>query len=248
MSTYVGVDWADGRWVVAKCGNEVEVTTEPSILNVWHEHGKKAEAIVVDIPIGLVDSKTRACDEEAKKLLSERGSSVFSIPSREVIEATEYSDAQSKNGGSLGSQSWWLFPRIKEVDAFLQEYENAREKTYESHPEVCFEVLAGDLDDSKDTEGGRKERLEVLEEYEDLHSEVENIIEGRKAGSEWHHRISKTRLDDVLDAAVLAFTAEQQELSSHRRGADYRALPKDGAAETDDTLGITPEIVLPSQS
>lgn len=40
--TFVGVDWGDGLWVVVAIGDEITVSTEPSILNVWHEYGKDA--------------------------------------------------------------------------------------------------------------------------------------------------------------------------------------------------------------
>lgn len=66
MDQFVGVDWASGCWVVvATDGNNVEITTEPSILNVWDRH-KKADSILVDIPIGLPETSPRACDERAK--------------------------------------------------------------------------------------------------------------------------------------------------------------------------------------
>lgn len=73
-----------------------------------------------------------------------RRSSVFSIPRRDVVEPDEYTYARKLNGDSLGSQSWWLFPRIRETDVFLQEYKDAKEKVFESHPAICFTELAVD--------------------------------------------------------------------------------------------------------
>jgi predicted RNase H-like nuclease len=165
MESYIGVDWASGRWVVV-IANEEETTvrTEPSFLNIWHEYGKDPDvkSILVDVPIGLPEDGERVCDVEAKEVLGNRGSTVFSIPSREVVESRCYRDARESNNGSLGSQSWWLFPQMREVDVFLQEHKNAREKVYESHPELCFWKLSDDSTTSKLPEKGREERLQIL--------------------------------------------------------------------------------------
>jgi predicted RNase H-like nuclease len=113
MASYLGVDWAGGCWVVAKAGDETYVTTEPAFFNVWHEHGRDddIQSMLVDIPIGLPDEGTRACDREAKERLGASGMSAFQIPRREVVEMDGYCEARAANHGSLSSQSWWLFPR-----------------------------------------------------------------------------------------------------------------------------------------
>lgn len=57
MISYLGVDRAGDCWLVVKTGGETLVTTEPSILNVWREHGTDddVQEILVDIPIGLTE-------------------------------------------------------------------------------------------------------------------------------------------------------------------------------------------------
>jgi len=244
MASYLGVDWASGCWLVVKAGDDPLVTTEPSILNVWHEHGDDVRSILVDIPIGLPEEGPRECDEEARQFLKGRGSTVFSVPGREVVETDDYGEARENNDGSLGSQSWWLFPRIKEVDVFLQEYDDARKKTYESHPEVCFAKLAGEGLPAKDTEEGVEERVELLNDDPELPEEISGIPERYDEKSEWHERISKGRLDDVVDAAVLAYTAKQLELGPRDGDHLYHAFRCD-ANQRDEELGITPEIVHP---
>ncbi|WP_224333513.1 DUF429 domain-containing protein [Haloprofundus halobius] len=245
MASYLGVDWAGGCWVVVKTGETTKIATEPSILNVWHEYGADVRSILVDIPIGLPESGVRACDVEAKERLTNRGSTVFSIPSREVVEMDDYDRARELNDESLGSQSWWLFPRIREVDVFLQEHPEATDKIYESHPEICFAELTGRSLESKNSVEGRKERLEVLNDTSDLQETVMELVQEREEEGEWHHRISKGRLDDVIDAAILAYTAEQLTLGPRREEPAYPALPT-GVSEKDDNLGVSMEIVLPS--
>lgn len=250
MVSYLGVDWAGSCWVVVKTGKETTITTEPTILNVWVGHGcdEDVRAILVDIPIGLPESGSRACDTEAGDRLGARGSSAFEIPRREVVETDEYDDARELNDDSLGSQSWWLFPRIREVDIFLREYDAAREKVYESHPEVCFaELTDGDLQ-SKTMGDGIDERLAVLEADCGLHKPVADLVGKRRDNAEWHRRISKGRVDDVLDAAILALTAKQLDLGPREEQDEYPALPEDRDAGTDTEMDIEPEIVYPRTS
>ncbi|MFC7205257.1 DUF429 domain-containing protein [Haloferax namakaokahaiae] len=245
MTSYIGVDWAGSCWLVVKTGDETYVTTEPSVFNVWYEHGKNedVQSILVDIPIGLPETETRVCDQEASEMLSSRSSTVFSIPSRDVVETDDYNDARSKNGDSLGSQSWWLFPRIREVDVFLQDHEEARDKIFESHPEVCYAALDGKELSSKGGDGGIDERLDVLDNGSDLFETVKSVVNERRDGAEWHDRISKGRIDDVIDAAVLAHTAQLIDLQPRSDKADYPALPED--PENDEKLGVPMEIVYP---
>ncbi|QLG61934.1 DUF429 domain-containing protein [Halorarum salinum] len=247
MTLYLGVDWASTCWVVVKTGDETAVTTEPSILNVWLNHGRDDDvrSILMDIPIGLPVSGTRDCDNEAMDRLNSRRSTVFSIPGRNVIEAEDYNRARELNGDSLGSQSWWLFPRVLEVDVFLQEFEGAKEKTYESHPEICFAGFDSSQFPGKKTPDGREERLKVLEEDQNLHEEVTDIVLNRENGAEWHDRISKGRLNDVIDAAVLALTAKELDLGPRNEDVQYPALPEKSKPKMDEVLDIYPEILHP---
>lgn len=247
MASHLGVDWAGSCWVVVKTGDERLITTEPSILNVWHEHGEAddVQSILVDIPIGLPEIGPRACDEEASERLGNRGRSVFLIPGREVVETDSYERARELNNNTLGSQSWWLFPRIREVDVFLQEYPVAKEKVYESHPEICFSEFANDVSSSKATDEGLEERLEVLREDRALYDEVKSIVTDRQDGAEWHRRISKGKLDDVVDAAILALTGKKLGLGPRSDGGEYPSLPEQIESEKDEVIGIPPEIVYP---
>ena len=245
--TYVGVDWASGLWITVTLGDDISITTYPSILNVWHDHKQSAEAILVDIPIGLPESGTRACDRAAKSMLKDRSNTIFSVPGRDVVEIDDYCDAKEANDDSLGSQSWWLFPRIREVDVFLQEVNGAINRIYESHPEVCFAVLAGEPIQSKNSEAGVDDRVALLKALdEDLHAEIREFVTERRDDAAWHHHISKGRIDDVVDAAVLAGTAAKLGLTERDTPADYPALPETGDRPAEDPmLDIPMEIVFP---
>ncbi|WP_136687472.1 DUF429 domain-containing protein [Halorhabdus amylolytica] len=245
--TYVGVDWASGLWVTVAIDDDISISTHSSILNVWHAYKDSAEAILVDIPIGLPESGTRKCDHAAKEMLKNRASTVFSVPARDIVESDDYCDAKKENNDSLGSQSWWLFPRIREVDVFLQEVNGAIDRIYEGHPEVCFAALAGEPLQSKNSEDGVDHRVALLDVLDkDLHENVREFVDERREEAAWHHRISERRIDDVVDAAVLAGTAAKVGLTGRNSGADYPALPEtNDNSDEDPTLDIPMEIVFP---
>lgn len=240
MPTYVGADWASGLWVaVAVTADTVQIHTEPAIANVWHEYEKDG-VFVIDMPIGLPADGPRLRDEEASGFLKSRSSTVFSVPAREAVYANDYEEAKRRNEeancGGLGSQSWGLVPRIKEVDVFLQEYDAASERVYESHPEVCFAKIAdGEELPKKDTTEGFERRLELLRKLDpELATAAQDFVTQRTGeNSEWHHRIQSRRIDDVLDAAVLALTGKQLGLSSRTETDSYPKFP----AETTQTDG-----------
>lgn len=251
MQSHIGVDWASGRWVVAELrGDQISIDTEPSFLNVWDSH-QEASAILVDIPIGLPEDGPRACDAAARKELGSRGSSVFSVPSRGAVEAGDYGAAveanEEANCGGLGSQSWGIVPRIREVDVFLQRNETARGRVYESHPEICFAGFAKDVDlQSKLDSEGLAAREQIISKIDgSVGEEVSNFLGHRRDGNaKWHYRIHSGRLDDVLDAVVLALSGREIGLRPGMEGSEYSSLPQ-GKAERDGK-GLKMEIVTPA--
>jgi predicted RNase H-like nuclease len=215
MGPSIGVDWASGCWVVVAINDaeSVEITTEPAFLNVWH-HYRDADTILVDVPIGLSKTPSRECDEAAQDFLRDRRSSVFDIPCRRAVETRDYCKARERNGGSLGSQSWWLLPQIREVDIFLKEKEEAEESIYESHPEVCYEQFARQKDlepvGSKQETDGIEARLEVLRAVDEtFEGQIRASLDEYQEKDEWYQRIRSSRFDDILDAAVLALTGKK---------------------------------------
>jgi predicted RNase H-like nuclease len=222
MGSHVGVDWARGTWVVVEAtAKSTSVSAEPSLLNVWQEYGDQASEILVDVPLHLMREGDRECDREAMQSLGSRSSTVFWTPTRGAIEARDYETAAEENTRGLGSQSWGLIPRIREARALLEEVPEAHEIVYESHPEVCFKALHGDDLPSKTDEAGFEARKSCLINHGgESFQPVLDFVAERRANSQWHHRIQSGRVDDVLDAAVLALTARTT-------AEDYPTLPAD---------------------
>jgi len=231
MDSHVGVDWASGTWVVVEATTKTtDIDTEPSLLNVWHEYGDWASEILVDIPVHLRSDGTRECDQAAKDFLGSRGSTVFWTPNSDAVTADDYDEAVPKNTRGLGSHSWGLIPRIQEVNTLLNEFETARETVYESHPEVCFKAYHGDDLPSKKSDAGFHARKECLiKNGGESFQPVLDLVDDRQANSQWHHRIQSGRVDDVLDAAILALTARESDGS-------YSTLPKDADPTRDPSI------------
>lgn len=204
---YVGVDgckagwlgaWVeDGRW-------DVGVYAEFGLL--WADHAD-AEVVLVDIPIGLAEGGDRAVEPLVRQMLGPRRSSVFNTPARSAVHAPTKEAARVANrkasGKSLSEQSLGIMNKIREVDSFLADHPEAREKVLESHPEVCFSMAAG-----QPMAYAKRDVPGVVERYDILHRhvpDVRGVLDRVRAG----YPASKVAGDDVFDALILAVTAGQ---------------------------------------
>jgi predicted RNase H-like nuclease len=158
-----------------------------------------ATHIVVDIPIGIPDSSSRAADTQARRFIAPRGSSVFPTPVRAALEAETYAEARIASlaacGKSLSAQAYAIRERILDVDAHL---ESARIPVLEGHPEVSFREMAGQgIVHPKKTFAGMSLRHQLLADEGILVPfGLESTLRGAAA-------------DDVLDAAAMAWTARR---------------------------------------
>jgi len=203
-----GLDGTKAGWVAALWsgpGSAVELRAVKEIAEVllWPDRPSR---IAVDIPIGFLDEAVpggRECDRLARKRIGARRASVFSPPVRAALAAKTYEDAKtinranSSDGIGISKQSYFLFPKMREVDAVMQKAEP--DLVHEAHPEVSFAQLNGALPLShyKKTAEGRTERIRLLESAKVLG--VKDMLAKRSefaAGP-----------DDVLDAIAVSWTA-----------------------------------------
>ena len=112
--------------------------------------------LAVDMPIGLPDETARGGrgpEQAVRPFLGARQSSVFSIPSRSAVYADTYPEAcalaqkTSNPPKKVSKQAFNLFPKIRELDGFLQRSKAdpalAGIDVYECHPEFAFTTLNG---------------------------------------------------------------------------------------------------------
>lgn len=206
---FAGVDGCHEGWFLvsldAECHN-FDCKVFPNITSLWEE-SQNCERILVDIPIGLSNSKPRQCDVLARKTLkSPRGSSVFPAPARDAVYAKSYEEANDINfkllGKKISRQAWNIAPKIRQVDELLGVVKNSPAKIRESHPEICFWALAGGkaMPFSKSSPEGIEERLQLLQKYCPSADEI-------FATAKQKYLRKAVATDDILDALVLAITA-----------------------------------------
>ena len=207
---HVGVDGCKGGWLaVTRHRAGLDHRVLPTICDLVRAFAE-ADQVLIDIPIGLpwADVPIRPCDRLAREILGKsRRSSVFPVPCREALAASNLDSARTINkahiGRSVCEQTWGISPKIADLDRFLLSRRRHRPTIREIHPEVCFWALADrkPMTYKKSTPEGREERLCVLQRYEpDASAFLNRVLSGTLR--------QHLKVDDVLDATVAFITSE----------------------------------------
>jgi predicted RNase H-like nuclease len=207
---HVGVDGCRAGWIaVTRSRGRLQHALFSTMRELMAAY-EDAERILVDIPIGLPWNgvATRPCDRLARSVLgAPRRSSVFPVPCREAVQATNLAQARVVNaavlGRSLSRQTWGICGKIAEVDALLLEDPPRSGTLREIHPEVCFWALAGrrPMRYEKSTPVGQNERLDLLARHEPQAATLLGLALSQS-------RRADVQADDVLDAIAAFVTAE----------------------------------------
>ena len=161
--------------------------------------------VLIDMPIGLLESQERLLESEVRRRLGPRRSSVFPVPCYAAAYATDYPQANSLNrqhiGKGLSKQAWYLAPKIREVNELLTHNPAFKTVLGESHPELAFSCLSGaPMRFSKKQPEGFAERLEVLDQYLPRPDTfIEYLLK--------QHKRRDLAPDDCVDALVLLAAA-----------------------------------------
>jgi threonine dehydratase len=229
-----GVDGCRAGWIVARQAvasggqvelGQVEITIHPRFAAILDPDDPPA-AIAIDMPIGLpavIGAEGRGPERIVRRLLGARRSSVFAIPARPAIEATDYAvsclaaAASSQPSRKVSKQAFMLFPKIREVDGLMrasgpEKGPAWRDRVFEAHPELAF----CRLNDGRPLSHPKKLKGRP---YPEGLSERRGIL--RSAGFPEAVVMAKpprgAALDDLLDSLALLATA--------RRILDGRAKP-----------------------
>lgn len=233
----IGIDGCRGGWIAVNItDNSFEVELYKSIEEICSKYAD-SNCLLVDMPIGLPeDVKDIRPDSEARTYLSGRTSCIFNTPCRQAVYEEDYYEASQINkhylGKGLSKQSFAICNQIREIDEFLEKLPEFRGKLRESHPEICFAVLATKdnfylpLYNSKHTEDGFWDRVEVLEEFYDKTRDFVSYI--------FSHPILRNHQVDCIDALSLAVSG----LFGLNNG--FTSIPE---APAKDARGLNMEIV-----
>ncbi|WP_029058658.1 DUF429 domain-containing protein [Stappia stellulata] len=148
-----GVDGCKKGWIVVT--RDLDGAAVPTIAVVPQFRDILADetlaVIAVDMPIGLPERsgpKGREPERHVRPLLGQRQSSVFSVPSRAAVFSNDYRKAcetalaTSDPPKKVSKQAFYLFPKIREIDALMTP--SLEERVFEVHPELAFWRLNGD--------------------------------------------------------------------------------------------------------
>lgn len=188
----IGVTIGDGT-VKAYLGSNID-----TLVSLARRAGELA-AVAIDIPIGLPDRGRRRADVLAKAAIGSLRSSVFMTPVRAALMADKHPEAVAVNrrlvGEGISIQAFGLKSKLLEVETWAL---GTDLRVIEIHPEVSFATLAGrPLEVRKSTWAGIHVRRKLLAEA-GIELDKDFGIAGASAG-----------VDDVLDAAVAAWTARR---------------------------------------
>ena len=149
-----GADGCPGGWVVAfvrSSGGDVRVRVVACFSDIFSA-AEAPDIVAVDMPIGLPERTGpggRAAENAVRPLLGARQSSVFSVPARPAIYATDYREAcslalaTSNPPRKVSKQLFNIAPKIREVDEALRANSSLAKLAFEVHPEVAFWQLNG---------------------------------------------------------------------------------------------------------
>jgi predicted RNase H-like nuclease len=200
-----GIDGCRAGWLcVVEHDSQIEAAVVAT-LRPWLETVRPHPA-VIDMPLGFSESGPRRCDTLARAALRpSRSSSLFPAPVRGALHLPTYAATcaahRAIDGRALSKQTWFLLPRIREVDALLQSAPAWRPVLYEGHPELSFATWhdAVPMPHAKKTDEGRAARASLIE-------------------SCWPGALGEARAtlprggwaeDDLLDAFALLWTARR---------------------------------------
>lgn len=194
----VGVDGCKTGWVAVweMENRDIEVQHFSTIIDILE---LDPDLVVVDIPIGLVETGTRLADAQARALLKRRGCCVFNAPLRPMLQCPDHSSAnilgKKAHGIGISIQTWAIISKIKEVDAAITPASQGI--VSEGHPEVSFALMneGTAIPFKKASTAGRAARLDLLAPY---FPEVRRLVE-RYLGLR----------EDIIDAYAMLWTSRR---------------------------------------
>lgn len=217
----LGVDACKYGWVGIACaGGQVAGYAARTIIGLVDAvlADGPVEVIGVDMPIGLPDRGRRKADELATKEIGVLRSSVFMTPVRSALDACDHATASAHNreltANGISVQAYGLRAKILEVDQWVRQ---APCRVVEIHPEVSFAQLAGiPLDTRKHSWAGAQERRGLL------------AGAGITLPGDLGPAGRLAAVDDVLDAAVCAWSAQRVARGEARCRPDEPEIFSDG--------------------
>lgn len=227
----LGLDGCRAGWIAISLDEDEAgywlLESDKELADFFEEYDR----IFIDVPIGLEEENyVRECDAKLRERLGpDYQSSVFNPPLRPALHAPTYAEASMTSfeitGKKISIQAWNITPNIRAVDRLLTNNDEFKEKVFESHPELLFQILNGgsSILQKKATKKGLRHRLGLLKKQSQYADDFFRDIKEE-------YRRNQVDEDDIVDAMVLALFA--------RRSLDkeIKTLPED---PPEDAMGLT---------
>jgi predicted RNase H-like nuclease len=206
LSLIIGIDGCKSGWFSVWENQDKSIHSAVfSNLNELKNFFKNESQLIlgIDMPVVLSEVIPRQADQLARKLLSKKASSVFTAPTPEMLNQPNYEKASlvSKRlfGKSMSLQSWYLFPKIKDVQTMIHHEDM---QIYEIHPELSFRAMNNEqvILESKKTHEGFALRNALLSMhfknfiFEDIRNQ---------------HARKDVMDNDILDALAVLWSAKR---------------------------------------
>lgn len=205
---YTGIDGCKAGWIVVTLqSKDLDFFITDSFIKILKVLDDDCQ-LWVDMPMGLSgDGYIRTADARLRKLLKGRTSTVFNAPARDTLYKASYEDARTTNiqveSKSLSIQSFYLIPKVKEIDELLRQQPDLKNRVFESHPELCFARLNGGkvLLSTKKSGDGIVERIDLLNKHVAHAGQfiISSISEAKS---------TTFTIDDITDATCLAICSK----------------------------------------
>jgi predicted RNase H-like nuclease len=197
--SFTGVDGCRSGWIAVIGASPAR--SQMLIARQLDDLNPRTSLVAIDMPIGLPEREPRSCEAAARRLLPHgRKSSVFPVPRRALLDCSTYPHANQTSkdlfGCGLPKQSWNLFPKLREADAWALAHD--QRNIFEAHPELAFLRLnKGQPLPPKRTREGLRTRRKILERA------------GFKSLGKWMDTLPsrEAKADDLFDACALLTTA-----------------------------------------
>jgi predicted RNase H-like nuclease len=206
LSQIIGIDGCKSGWfsVWQNPDDSIQSSIFSTLNHLKDFFNDEAHLIIgIDMPVVLSDFIPREADQLARKLLSKKASSVFTAPTPEMLEQPNYERASyvSKRlfGKSMSLQSWYLFPKIKDVQTIIHD---AHISLYEIHPELSFRAMNHEeviLESKKSKEGFEIRNALLRRHFESFNFESIRNLYPRKDVMD----------NDILDAMAVLWSARR---------------------------------------
>ena len=206
MSLIIGIDGCKSGWFSIWENQDKSIHSSVfSNLNELKNFFKNESQLIlgIDMPVVLSEVIPRQADQLARKLLSKKASSVFTAPTPEMLDQPNYEKASlvSKRlfGKSMSLQSWYLFPKIKDVQTMIHHEDM---QIYEIHPELSFRAMNNEqvILESKKTQEGFALRNALLSMH------FKNFIFEDMRNQ---HARKDVMDNDILDALAVLWSAKR---------------------------------------